>query len=262
YAAVRAMSVRRESVWRWSVCAIACSALGMASKESMVTAPVMVLLYDGAFWARGIARALRSRWPLYSGLPATWLILITLLVSGPRSHSAGFSSGVTPWTYLLNQPAMILQYVKLAFWPHGLVLDYGLPRAVAVRDMWPYAVIVLASVVATGVAWFRRPALAFLGTWFFVTLAPSSSSIPIATEVGAERRMALPLMAIVVGFVIGGAVVMTRVRVLADPRRRNPVMAGCLGGLFCVLTTLTLQRNRDYLSATGIWQSVLDRRPT
>jgi len=262
YAAIRAMSARRESVWRWSVCAIACSALGMASKESMVTAPVMVLLYDAVFWARGIGRALRSRWPLYSGLAATWLILIALIVSGPRSHSAGFSSGVTPWTYLLNQPAMILQYVKLAFWPHDLVLDYGLPRAVVVRDMWPYAVVVLACVVASGVAWFRRPALAFLGTWFFVTLAPSSSIIPIATEVGAERRMYLPLMAIVVGVVTGAAVVMTRVRVLADPRRRGQVMAACLAGLCCILTALTLQRNRDYLSATGIWQSVLDRRPT
>ena len=37
---------------------------------------------------------------------------------------------------------------------------------------------------------------AFLGAWFFMTLAPSSSLVPIATEVGAERRMYLPLMAL------------------------------------------------------------------
>ena len=31
---------------------------------------------------------------------------------------------------------------------------------------------------------------------FFLTLAPTSSIVPIATEVGAERRMYLPLAAL------------------------------------------------------------------
>jgi tetratricopeptide (TPR) repeat protein len=210
---------------------------------------------------KGIRDAPRARWHLYAGLAATWVILIALIVSGPRSHSAGFSSGVTPWTYLLNQPAMIAQYVKLAFWPHGLVFDYGLPRAVELREAWPYAIVVLACLVATGAAWFKRPALAFLGAWFFVTLAPSSSIIPIATEVGAERRMYLPLMAIIVGSVIGGELLLAHVSSLTDSRRRRRVTAVCLAGLYCVLTALTLQRSGEYLSRTGIWQSVLDRRP-
>lgn len=261
YAAMRTMSATPQSVWRWTAYAFIFAALGMATKESMATAPVMVLLYDAAFWAGSIGHALRTRWRLYAGLAATWLILIALIVSGPRSHSAGFSSGVAPWTYLLNQPAMIAQYVKLAFWPHGLVFDYGLPRAIGVQEAWPYAIVILACLVATGAAWFKRPALAFLGAWFFVTLAPSSSIIPIATEVGAERRMYLPLMAIVVGCVIGGEVLLTHVSSLTDSRRRKQVAAACLAGLYCVLTALTLQRSGEYMSRTGIWQSVLDRRP-
>ena len=262
YAAARAMSATGASTWRWNACAIACSALGMATKESMVTAPVMVLLYDAVFRAGDVRCALRVRWPLYAGLAATWAVLIALIVTGPRSHSAGFSSGVTPWMYLANQPAMILQYLKLAVWPRGLVLDYGVPLAVGVQDVWLSAMVVFACLVGAGVAWFKRPTLAFLGTWFFVTLAPSSSIIPIATEVGAERRMYLPLMALVVGAVMTSAVVMTRVSALAEPRRRAQVMAACAAALCCALMALTLQRNREYSSATGIWQSVLDRRPT
>ena len=42
-----------------------------------------------------------------------------------------------------------------------------------------------------------RPPLGFPGAWFFLTLAPTSSILPIATEVGAERRMYLPLIALV-----------------------------------------------------------------
>jgi hypothetical protein len=36
-----------------------------------------------------------------------------------------------------------------------------------------------------------------------MTLAPTSSIVPIATEVGAERRMYLPLISVVVLVVIG-----------------------------------------------------------
>src|SRR6185369_12028376 len=57
----------------------------------------------------------------------------------------------------------------------------------------------IAALLAVTIAAFRiYPAFGFLGAWFFVTLAPTSSIVPIATEVGAERRMYLPLAALVV----------------------------------------------------------------
>jgi protein O-mannosyl-transferase len=260
YAAMRTMSAGGPA-WGWSAAAIGSCALGMATKESMVTAPVMVLLYDATFWTGSIRRALRARWHVYLGLFATWLILAALIWSGPRSHSAGFSSGVTPWMYLLNQPAMLVQYLKLAFWPHGLVLDYGEPRAVAWQAALPYGLVILALLAATGAAWRKRPALAFLGTWFFVTLAPASSIVPVATEVGAERRMYLPLMAIVVLVVVGGRLLIARLAAAADSRRRSRSEAVVLAAACCVLAAFTLQRNAEYHDRTGIWQTVLERRP-
>ena len=44
----------------------------------------------------------------------TWLILAALLQTGARVHSAGFSTGVSPWTYLLNQAVMIVRYLRLS----------------------------------------------------------------------------------------------------------------------------------------------------
>jgi tetratricopeptide (TPR) repeat protein len=261
YAAIRAMSAGRDRAWRWEATAIAACALGMASKESMVTAPLMVLVYDAVFQAGSPRSALGARARLYSGLAATWVILGALAVSGPRSHSAGFSSGVTSWTYLLNQPAMIVTYLKLALWPHGLVLDYGPPRTVSVSEVLPTAAVVLALLAMTVAAWRKRPELAFLGTWFFVTLAPSSSVIPIATEAGAERRMYSPLAAIVVALVVGGRALLESIPRLATARRRGWVTAVPVVGVSCALTALTLQRNGEYQSRTGIWQTVLDRHP-
>jgi Flp pilus assembly protein TadD len=261
YAASRTMSPTGARASCWSAIAITACALGMATKESMVTAPVMVLLYDAVFGAGSLSRALRARWRLYAALAATWLILIALIRSGPRSHSAGFLSGITPWMYLLNQPAMIVQYLKLAFWPHHLVLDYGLPRAVAVADVLPYAVVILSLLTATVVAWRKRPDVAFMGTWFFVTLAPSSSIIPVATEVGAERRMYLPLIAIVIPCVVGGWWLLAHFSSSIASRRTRAIGAACLAAVYFVLAGFTLQRNNEYRSRTGIWQTVLDRRP-
>ena len=88
-------------------------------------------------------------------------------------------------------------------WPDSLVVYYGWPRALTLGDVWPYPAIVVGLMVAAVIALVRRPALGFLGAWVFLLLAPTSSILPIATEVGAERRMYLPLAAIVTLAVVG-----------------------------------------------------------
>ena len=51
----------------WLVLATVACLAGMASKEVMVTAPVMVLLFERTFVARSFWRALKNSWPLYVG---------------------------------------------------------------------------------------------------------------------------------------------------------------------------------------------------
>ena len=114
----------------------------------------------------------------------------------PRS-TVGVAS-VSPWTYLLNQIQMIVSYAGLAVWPRSLVVDYGLPRALTIGDVVPQALLLLLMLGGTVVALVRWQAIGFLGAMFFLTLAPTSSVVPIASEVGSERRMYLPLAALVV----------------------------------------------------------------
>ena len=84
---------------------------------------------------------------------------------------------------------MILTYLKLTVWPSPLVLDYGRTTPIAFQDAAVPLAAVLVLLAATAVAWWKRPTLGFLAVWFWIALAPSSSILPIATEVGAERRM-------------------------------------------------------------------------
>ncbi len=73
------------------------------------------------------------------------------------------------------------------------------PQPVTLVDVWlPLLAVVGALAVLVLFLLVRRPQVGFLGAWCFITLSPTSSFVPIATEVGAERRMYLPLAGLVV----------------------------------------------------------------
>jgi tetratricopeptide (TPR) repeat protein len=235
----------------WTVISILCCALGMACKESMATAPLMIALYDRVFLFDSIKRAWRARWTLYAGLAATWIVLVVLLQSGPRVHSAGFRAGVDVSTYVVNQFVMIVRYLRLAIWPRSLVLAYGVPLQLSLADVWPQLLIVVSLIVLTAVILALRPRLGFLLASVFITLAPTSTIVPIATEVGAERRMYLPLAALIA---LGVVAIGTRIR--------KSVAAGILVTLATALAAQTALRNREYESSFIMAQTVLDRWST
>jgi tetratricopeptide (TPR) repeat protein len=248
YAFIRGTTSDRRPLW-YSL-AIASCLLGALCKESIVTAPVMVFLYDAVFCSESFLEPLRRRGALYAGLAASWIV-VALVAGGARSHSAGFSSGVSPWTYLLNQAPLLVRYLKMTVWPTHLVADYGLPRTVGLGSVLPAGLLIVALLVATTALWFFNRPAAFLGTWFFVTLAPTSSFVPIATEVGAERRMYLALAAIVA---LAIAALMT---ISSDRRLIAPIVASV--ALF--LAIVTFHRNSDYRDPTALWLQVIDRYP-
>jgi tetratricopeptide (TPR) repeat protein len=252
YCSVRALD---ERPGRWHAWAILACAVGMACKESMVTAPVMVALYDRVFVARPLLEKIRRR-RLYFGLAATWLLLAAFMATAPRS-TIGFGTPVGAWTYLLNQAPIVLTYLRLAFWPRGLVLDYGIPRPVTLTDVLLPATVIVAIVVVVIVLLFRRPHAGFPGAWALIILAPTSSIVPIATEVGAERRMYLPLAGLVV-LVIAGVYRLWTTRFRGLPRFIAPAAAACL----CVALGIgTMQRNREYSSKISILQTTVERHP-
>jgi len=266
YLVVVSASVRvmRRAGARWTAVAVACCAAGMACKESMVTAPVAVLLIDRLLVSESLADALRRRWRLYAGLASTWLLLTMLVAQAPPTRSAGFTSAERSWTYLLNQSVMVLRYVRLTLWPTFLVANYGWPVALQLSDVWLQAVVVLGLLMATLWALWKWPFAGFVGAWFFVTLAPTSSVMPIATEVGAERRMYVPSMALIGGAVI--AIVLLADSVAAHHgrfKRGMPMLEWTvLAALVLALCAGTVLRNREYQSPLVLAQTSVDRWPS
>jgi tetratricopeptide (TPR) repeat protein len=240
----------RHQSWFWFGLSWLACLFGMASKEVMVSAPLIVCLYDRTFVSGSFRKAWQEHRGVYIGLASSWLLLGLLVIStNSRGHSVGFGLGVTWYTYALTQFYAVAHYLRLSFWPHPLVFDYGSAVVRGMGDVAPQMTVIVFLFAATLVALLRWPAIGFCGAWFFAILAPTSTVVPVATQTVAEHRMYLPLAAVVALVVAGALAVAARRGVLA-------LLAIALG-----LGFLTARRNADYHSAVSIWNNTLAQHP-
>ncbi len=293
YGVARGSASRRPGWW-YAVAVGACF-LGMGCKAVMVTAPLMVLLFDRSFLSTSWGSALRRRWGLYAGLAGTWLVLLvtgviqTVLFPRPQATSqVGFGfTEVTPWEYLISQPGVLLHYLRLVFWPYPLCLDYDWPVAQGWAAIAGPGLVVLGLLGLTLWTLVRGPRWAgFCGAWFFLILSPTSSFIPIK-DLAFEHRMYLPLAGVMM-IVVAGVMRVVYWGKWARAIRRDsiggvlsrkdpnvspwtPAFAGVTSGLvLCVVAVLcvaaalcfaTVQRNRVYRSEIAMWSDVAAQRP-
>jgi tetratricopeptide (TPR) repeat protein len=236
----------------------------MACKEVMVSAPLVVLLYDRTFCAGSFGQAWQRRKAVYLSLAGAWLLLGWLMAAtGSRGGSVGPSvRQFTCWSYPLTEAAVILHYLRLSAWPTGLCLDYGWPPPQTLVAALVPAVIVAGLVGLTGWALLKRSAWGFVGAWFFLILAPTSSFVPVL-DAAFEHRMYLPLAAVATGVVAAGWVVG---REIAHRKIISLRTSRLIGGALVIfagfaLGILTSDRNRDYRSALAIWEDTAAKAP-
>jgi tetratricopeptide (TPR) repeat protein len=258
----------------WLGCAVLASLAGMASKEVMVSAPLMILLFDRTFISGSLQKAIRRFWPLYVGLACTWLLLLMRNLNAPRGATAGLGLRISPWEWWLTQAKIFWIYLKLVVWPWPLLIYYELPPLQKFAEAWMYVLPAGLLVAATLVLLWRNQPAGYLLAWVFVILAPTSL-VPIITEQAAERRMYLPLVAIVALLVIGAWRLLqsepaklpsSAKRTAAQDSRRRArrlltafvASAFVLTFLFGVVDAKHLQTYRD---ETNLWQEVIQHQP-
>lgn len=249
YFFARSAVAPREPAWSWL--SVGACAAGMLSKEGMVTAPVVVLLYDRTFWSGTVVAALRRRWRYYACLAATWLILAGLMMNSRlEARGVGFAPDLGAGSYLLTQSRVVLAYAARALWPDPLVFDYG-PQIMARRlgEVWPYAVAIAAVLAGVAATWRRAPRLSFAGAMYFLALAPTSSLVPILHQPMAENRMYVALAPILAAIVVGAH------------RWRPGRTAVVVGTWVAALATLTFARNLDYQSDVALWSDTVRKVP-
>lgn len=267
----------------WYLASVAACAIGAGCKEILLTAPLVVLLFDRIFLSSSWRQVLGKSGVFYLGLAASWVILGILKVTQHGVYVEGMPQTeqirptfdllwqpaallnylrvklwadvtCTPWTYLITQPGVILHYLRLALWPDQLCLSYNWPFAPNLAAVWPQAAALTALLALTAWALLRHPRWGFLGFWFFIILTPSSSILPIQ-DAAFEHRLYLPLAAVLLAIVIP-------VALLAAPHpRARRALAILAAAAALALGTRTYLRNHDYRSAVAIWGNVLRQRP-
>jgi hypothetical protein len=246
--------------------------LGMGTKETMASAPFVLLLYDRTFLCASWREVAGRRWrwhALYLGslLWLCWLVAET----HNRGETSGF--GVMPWgRYAAAEFPAFAHYLRLVCWPAPLVLDYGNQYVTSAWQVWPGAFL-LAAFSTAGLSTFWRPtSVSFLALFLLEILEPSSF-VPSIRQTAAEHRMYLALAALIVG-----AVWLLRLLLASAPRRSgSPGSAARSGsdlgpagratfifliaGVALALGAATVARNRDYLSDSGLWDKTVAAVP-
>jgi tetratricopeptide (TPR) repeat protein len=268
YTAIRAWDAltQRRRVG-WYVLSVACCLLGMGSKEVMVSAPLMVILYDRAFrtasWKEIISRRAGRVW-FYAALVATAAWLALLVAAGARSTTVGSNAALTWYAYLYTQAWAIARYLWLLIWPSSLIYDYGQEAITGLAGL-PGVILLVAFFGATIVAWTRERWhwFGFAGAWFFLLLGPSSSIVPIRTEIAAERRVYLASAAIILLVVVVTFAMLRRTARanLERSLRWSKAATFVFVAIALLLGAVTFRRGALYRDPEALWRDTIAKRP-
>jgi Tfp pilus assembly protein PilF len=246
----------------WYLGSIVACWLGMGSKETMAVAPLVALLYDRTFLSDSWKTVLRHRGWVYGGylLPFVWLLnRVRFFFDANADRAMGFRlEGISPWDYLLSQPGVILHYLRLSIWPDRLCLDWMWPVA---QTSWTTiaSLIVIGAMLSFSLwAMWYRPRIGFLSVFFFLVLAPTSSIVPIR-DLAVERRMYLPLAALITLIVLAVCQMLAKTSLSNQAKRRVALLLSV--SVVLALSLRTVARNCDYSSPVAMWSNVLRSAP-
>ncbi|MGH8047118.1 MAG: tetratricopeptide repeat protein [Chthoniobacterales bacterium] len=243
--------VRSPSPLRYALVAVSL-ALGLMSKNMLVTLPCVLLLLD--YWPLGrmtpvnlrtaLPRLLLEKIPLFA-LSALSVIATTMV---PEKVTANDHFDFP--TRIANALDSYVVYLRQTFWPMDLVANY---------PVWPLplwqsmlSLGLLFAITAFAVAWWRKRPYFFVGWfWFAGMLAPVIGIVQISFYAHADRYTYLPQigLCLVVVWVVSDVF-------RSHPRNRwIPATAAAL--VLGSLMVLSWKQTATWRTSTALWQYAL-----
>ncbi|MBK8091196.1 MAG: tetratricopeptide repeat protein [Verrucomicrobiaceae bacterium] len=269
-----AVESRSKRAW-WRAAAVLCALLGMQTKETAVTVPLLAVLVHWQLLGAGLRRALWSGLPLLLCLPLVpalvwktsgaihggdWDLLTALNIVNYKN------APLPVLTYFITQITVVADYVRLLLWPSG---QNALPDPPVYSTLWNARVLICAAALAClpGLTWLVRRSqggeghgrLMVVGVlWFFATISVSSSVVPLP-DLMAEHRVYLPS----IGIFIFIAALLDR---LVEKSRIQEVMGsrlryGFVGAAAACLAVATCQRNEIWRDEISLWGDTVAKSP-
>lgn len=232
------------------------AAMAMFTKEMTITLPFMVLFYETCF----LKTKKRLNWKYLVPFFVTLLIIpLTMFLTKSvdfigMKMTLGTPPNISSWQYLLTQLRVIVTYLRLLFIPINQNLSYDYPIAKSLLDL-PIltSLIFLVSILTIATRIFSRYKLISFGIfWFFLTLLPESSVIPIK-DVIFEHRLYLPM----VGF---SFFLVSISYYLFENKGLKPMVIALLIIISCY-AILTYRRNLIWKDELTLWNDVAYKSP-
>ena len=237
--------------------------LSLLSKEIAVTLPVTLLLVDLLFVSNLTAKNILQRrfWHL-----SFWFMMILYVFL--RFKYVGIGTGRTDtleewsnFTYFITQSYVILKYLKLLVAPAGQCLDHFILPAKTIFE--PRILLSFALWILFGTSAYiyirKYPISQFPGSkmflfsiaWFFITLSPTSSFLPI-NDAMTERRLYLSSW----GFFL----ILSLLYIKITNNCIKPYLA-LVGTHIFLLSLLSFNRNQTYNDPILLWTEAISEYP-
>lgn len=258
----QADEMNEKAGMRWRVASLAFTLLGMLSKESGFLIPFLILGMDILLNRKSALKTLWSlRWhalllPIVPGLILAFHFINDVEGTGIAGALHITNVSINPVTisdYAMTQVCAWLTYLRLILLPYGQSFDHDYPLVTSPLDprFMMSAAIIVTLLTASFMFWRRSHRLGGLTlsglVFFLVTLAPSSSIIPLP-DVFAEHRSYLASAGIIISLAGILLCLQSWSSTLSKPLNYSLVAA------IPILMLCTLTRNEVLRSRESIWQ--------
>ena len=224
--------------------------MALLSKEMAVSFIGLILVYDLLFTlpkSKSLKKSLKDAlyYIPFAGMLAAFL-MVRKIVQGYCTVSEQ-DHGVRE--YLVSEAKVLLMYLRLLVLPFNQNVDYDLPVSYSF-DVRLAVSVVLVCLAAYLLFRLRKshPALSFFGAWFFITLMPESSFIPIR-DLAVEYRLYLPSAGFIAFAIVGAGILM----------ENKAARKAAAAALIILLAILTFNRNKIWSTEYSLWRDVVKK---
>ncbi|MBF0344168.1 MAG: tetratricopeptide repeat protein [Nitrospirae bacterium] len=245
---------------------------GTLTKQSVVTLPVIITIIEFTFFYGKPLKRLSYSIPFYLTIP----VILSLSRGYLETNDVTIGKIVTGqlvldrWQNLFTQFRVIITYIRMLCFPVNLTLIYDYPFYLSfwIRDVY-ISFIVLSSIFVLGVylsyhALKNRDGrnsdtllISFGILWFFITISPQSSIIPLNNWVILEYRVYLAS----VGFFVVLVGTLFKIVNTINSKRLEGIVFITLFTILLLYTASTYNRNNIWRSEITVFEDNIKKSP-
>jgi hypothetical protein len=230
--------------------------LAMFTKETSITLPFMVLLYENYFFRVGTKMNWKRVFPFLTLLLIIPVVMVaTKSVNVAELHRVSEAPpGIAPVNYFLTQLKVIVTYLCMMFVPFNQNIDHDYPLANSLLQPQVIAsAMLIAGILIVGfLIRSKYRLLSFCIFWFFLVLLPESSVLPIA-DVICEHRLYLPM--------VGYSIFLITAFYLFWGRGDTGITTLVLIGIVAFYSVSAYSRNFYWKNEFSLWNDAILKSP-